>query len=462
MATNVRPPAVAGFFYPADPDELAADVDTYLAEAPDHGLSPKALIAPHAGYRYSAPIAASVYAGLHALAGRVRRVVLLGPAHRVAVRGLAVPSVGAFETPFGQIPLDSEGRAALTHLPHVVVDDEPHAPEHSLEVHLPFLQRVLGPSGPTGRGTGDFTLLPLAVGAADPAEVADVIERCWGGDETLVVISSDLSHYHDYETARRRDAETTRAIEALRSEDLHHESACGVRPVAGMLVVARQRGMRVVTLDVRSSGDTSGEKDRVVGYGSWAFLDEAPPTLADDDGRRLAELARATVEYGVRGGTAGEPRLDGLPQRLARPQAAFVTLKHRGGLRGCVGGVEAVKPLAAAVVRAASNAAFADPRFPPLSPEELPGMELSVSVLSPLERVFPADDAALLGLLRPGVDGLVLADGSTSRGVFLPQVWEQVADPAEFVTRLKQKAGLPVGHWSDTLAAYRFTVEHFE
>lgn len=448
---QVRPPAVAGFFYPADAGELAAEVDRYLAGAPDHGLTPKAVIAPHAGYRYSAPVAASVYAGLRRLRGTVRRVVLLGPAHRVPVDGMAVPSADAFETPLGAVPLDTVGRAAVASLPHVVVDDAPHAPEHSLEVHLPFLQRVLG----------DFDLLPFAVGHAGTSEIADVIERCWGGAETLVVVSSDLSHYHDYETARLLDSATTRAIEELRVDALRQESACGVRPVAGMMVVARRRGMRVTTLDVRNSGDTQGVRDRVVGYGAWAFVDDTSEALADEHGRRLVELAHDAVRAGVEGSpTAGDAELEETHARLLRLQAAFVTLKLAGRLRGCVGGVEAAHPLARAVVRAATNAAFGDPRFPALSAGELPGVALSVSVLSPLERVLARSEDELLNVLRPGVDGLVLADGA-ARGVFLPQVWGDLSEPARFLARLREKAGLATDHWSPTLAVHRFTAESF-
>ncbi|MBI2168794.1 MAG: AmmeMemoRadiSam system protein B [Actinobacteria bacterium] len=447
-----RPPAVAGFFYPGNADELASEVDRYLGGAPDHGLTPKAIIAPHAGYRYSAAVAASAYAGLKRMAGQVRRVVLLGPAHRVPVDGLAVPAVDEFETPLGTVPVDTDGRTAVAHLPHVAVDDLPHQPEHSLEVHLPFLQRLF-PAG--------FSLLPFAVGRVSPHEVADVIERCWGGEETLVVVSSDLSHYHDYDTARRLDAETTRAIEGLRAENLRGDSACGGRPVAALLLVARRRGMRVVTLDVRNSGDTQGAKDRVVGYGSWAFVEGDSEPLDEAEGCQLVDLARETVEAVANGDGQDRPAPEDLGTRLGRHQAAFVTLKQNGLLRGCVGGVEALHPVAVAVMQAARNAASADPRFPPVTPAELALITTSVAVLSPLERLTLTVEAELLALLRPGVDGLVLTEGTSARGVFLPQVWDDLTQPADFLTRLKLKAGLPADHWSPTLTAHRFTVQHF-
>ncbi len=259
-----RPPAVAGTFYPADPEDLRGAVDAFLAGAVAAGpeaAAPKALIAPHAGYVYSGPVAARAYAAVAPLRDIVTRVVLLGPSHRVALEGLALPADDAFETPLGTVPLDREACRHLLAQPGVRRLDAAHTFEHSLEVHLPFLQCVLA----------RFALVPLSVGDASAAEVDAVLEAVWGGPETLIVVSSDLSHYYDYETARRLDAETTAAIEALSPEGLGPESACGRVPARGLLVAARRHGLRVHTLDVRSSGDTAGPRDQVVGYGSYAF-----------------------------------------------------------------------------------------------------------------------------------------------------------------------------------------------
>lgn len=260
---KVRPPAVAGSFYPADAAELRADVERYLLENPALGPQPKALIAPHAGYIYSGPVAARAYnllQGKHA----IRRVVLIGPSHRVPLRGLAAPSADAFRTPFGDVPLDRNALDTLSDLPQVVTADAPHAWEHSLEVHLPFLQHALG----------DFTLVPLAVGIASPGAIAEVLNRLWDGEETLIVASSDLSHYHPYDVARRLDEETCEAILARRT-DIGGDQACGCHPVNGLLEVARRRGLSVELLDLRNSGDTAGPKDRVVGYGAFALHEPA-------------------------------------------------------------------------------------------------------------------------------------------------------------------------------------------
>jgi len=257
-----RRPAVAGQFYPGDPSALACEVHRYLDEADGNGHpAPKAIIAPHAGYVYSGPVAGTAYARLASVAGAVERVVLVGPSHRVAFRGLAIPSADVFTTPLGPIPVDHDALHAIRSLPQVVVRDDAHESEHSLEVQLPFLQEVLG----------EFDLVPIAAGEANANEVAEVLDRLWGGPETLLVISSDLSHYYDYETARRLDAVTTQAIENLRPEDLNWESACGRVGVRGMLLAAQRHGLHARTLDVRSSGDTAGPRDQVVGYGAYEF-----------------------------------------------------------------------------------------------------------------------------------------------------------------------------------------------
>jgi len=262
----IRPPAVAGLFYPAAANELARTVGTLLAAAPAsrEQAAPKAIIAPHAGYIYSGPTAARAYALLQPLRGRIRRVVLLGPTHRVAVRGLALPDADSFRTPLGDIPLDRSAMAALQDLPQVVVSDAAHAKEHSLEVHLPFLQTILE----------DFTLIPLAVGDASAAEVAQVLRLLWGGDETLVVISSDLSHFHRYADAQALDRATATAILELRT-DLDHAQACGATPVCGLTLLARELGLKSELIDLCNSGDTCGDKDRVVGYASFAFHESA-------------------------------------------------------------------------------------------------------------------------------------------------------------------------------------------
>ena len=259
---RVRQPAVAGLFYPDDPDELAELLNELLQGngAPQPTL--KALIVPHAGYVYSGAVAAAAFRLLRAEIGRVSRVVLLGPSHRIPFRGLAVPTVAAFATPLGEIPIDTPARDALLELPQIHATDAPHAEEHSLEVELPFLQKLLG----------SFNVLPIAAGDASAAEVAETLDAVWGGTDTLLVVSTDLSHYHDYETARILDRATNEAILAF-TERLGGEQACGCVGLNGFLRAARARTLRIELKDLRNSGDTAGDRARVVGYGAWAVFD---------------------------------------------------------------------------------------------------------------------------------------------------------------------------------------------
>jgi AmmeMemoRadiSam system protein B len=259
---RVRPAAVSGLFYPDDPRELDDCVRGLLQGELPQQARPKALIAPHAGYVYSGPTAATAFRLLQGAAGQIERVVLIGPSHRVPFRGLALPTVDAFATPLGRIRIDTQGRKELLDLPQVRLADAPHAPEHSLEVELPFLQVLLG----------DFALLPIAAGDATAAEVAQALERAWGDARTLLVVSTDLSHYHSYDAARQLDAATSDAVMKLAS-DFDGEQACGCIGLNGMLAAARGRHMRIRLEDLRNSGDTAGDRQRVVGYGAWSLYD---------------------------------------------------------------------------------------------------------------------------------------------------------------------------------------------
>ena len=260
--TSIRKPAVAGQFYSASAGELDATVTTLLDEAQERNTpAPKALIVPHAGYIYSGSVAASAYALLLPYRDQYQRVVLLGPSHRTPFRGLALCSADAYRTPLGDVPLDKSCIASVD-VPGVAVFDESHESEHSLEVHLPFLQAVLG----------DFRLVPIVVGDASPELVSQVLDALWGGPETLIVVSSDLSHYLNYDKARAVDAMTCRAIEKFDVERIHHDRACGATPLGGLLLAAKRHGMKVTTLDLRNSGDTAGDRSAVVGYGAWMFV----------------------------------------------------------------------------------------------------------------------------------------------------------------------------------------------
>jgi hypothetical protein len=456
---TIRRPAVAGTFYPADPDVLARTLSGLLAAAGNGAAaSPKALIAPHAGLVYSGAVAARAYARLRTARGRISRVVVIGPAHRMAFRGLALDTAEAWESPLGTVTLDDDALAALSRLPLVAPLEAAYAQEHALEVQIPFLLHMLG----------GFRLVPVLVGHAPPEAVAAVLEATWGGPETLIVVSSDLSHFLDYAAAQAIDARTAAAIDRLDPSALGPDSACGCLPISGLLLAARRRSLAIERLDLRNSADTAGLRGSVVGYGAWALTeaaeaateaaDEAAPILAH--GPLLLDLARIGLEIGFDTGRPAQLRPDAaLPDLLRAPGAAFVTLRRNGWLRGCIGSAVARRALAIDVAEHAFNAAFRDSRFPPLALAELAELEISVSVLTPPSPMRFGNERDLLAQLRPHIDGLIIGDAGRG-ALFLPSVWEEVGDPRQFLEALKVKAGLGAGHFSPTFTAQRFrTVE---
>jgi AmmeMemoRadiSam system protein B/AmmeMemoRadiSam system protein A len=447
---SVRQPAVAGTFYPADADELEKSVAANLNSPLAWDIDAKALVVPHAGHVYSGAIAGSAYASVRHLADRITRVVLLGPAHRVAFKGIAVPSADAHATPLGDIPVDWQGVAEALALPQVQLSDAAFEGEHSLEVHLPFLQRALG----------EFSLVPLLVGDAQPEGVEQVLRKLWGGPETLIVISTDLSHFHEYDAAQKLDASASRAIETFNVEGLSGELACGFRPLSGLLRAAQRLDLRPTTLDVRNSGDTAGDKSRVVGYGSYAFEYSGTARVPAKFRDPLINIAQQSIRHGIQNGNCPNVDVLGFPHPLRTLRRTFVSVHTGGKLRGCVGSLVANSPLIADVVQNAYRAAFEDKRFKPLSEEDLAETDISVSILSTPRPMTFRDEADLVAQIQPDTDGLILQDGQ-KRGIFLPVVWEQIAAPGDFLRHLKNKAGLPLDHWSDGLKVWRYTTESF-
>ena len=441
---KIRPAAVAGTFYPVEAAQLDCEVRDMLAASDSGTWRPKALIVPHAGYCYSGPVAASAYASLVSLAAQIKLVVLLGPTHRVVIRGLALPGVDAFETPLGRVEIDPAARDKISHLAQVSVSAQAHAQEHSLEVQLPFLQTLLT----------DFKVLPLVVGAASPGDVAEVLEMLWGGAETLILISSDLSHFLPYQAARKVDGLTAEEILHCKVP-ITHEQACGATPVNGLLLAARHHGLTAHLLDLRNSGDTAGSREQVVGYGAFAFT-EPLPVVADKGAILLAHARNAIAQHF---GLPTQPVSE--PAWLNEPAATFVTLTQDGQLRGCIGSLHARRPLGQDVSHNALVAALNDSRFPPLVAAELATTRIEISRLTPPQPMHFKDEAAALAQLRPGIDGIVLECGAR-HGTFLPQVWQQLPQPAQFLAELKRKAGLAADFWSPEIKLQRYRVEKWK
>ena len=452
MSASPQAAGVAGMFYPANPAELAAGVDSSLAKAAPPALSPKAVIAPHAGHIYSGDIAGAAYHLLARRKNEIKRVILLGPNHRMPVRGMALSPADSWNTPFGPLPVDRAARDALARRQGVAVTPAPFLGEHSLEVHLPFIHRALG----------DVEILPVLVGESPSDHVSSMLEMLWGGPETAIIVSSDLSHFHDYETCKTKDEETASGIERLQPAICVGDRACGYHAIHGLLDQAQRRDLRVTALDVRNSGDTRGARDRVVGYGSFAFEYAHTAQLDSGTRRTLIDLAREVVKQAaLRNGQAPRLNIKGtLPRPLLAQRATFVTLTIANQLRGCRGSLIPHRSLLFDVADNAWKSGFGDPRFPPLSAEELERLEVHISILSTPRRIPCQNEADLVRALRPDIDGLIIRDGGR-QGLLLPSVWDQIHEPAEFVRQLKRKAGMPPDHWSEAFEAYRFGTESF-
>ncbi|MGQ9654657.1 MAG: AmmeMemoRadiSam system protein B [Thermodesulfobacteriota bacterium] len=465
---SVREPVVAGQFYPADPKALREGVTGYLdqAEVVSMDGAPMALLAPHAGYVYSGQVAGWAYRQIRGLS--YNTVVVLSPSHRVPFRGVSVMSKGGYRTPLGLIDLD-EGvcKRLLEHRSLVQEIPEAHGPEHALEVQLPFLQVALGQG---------WRLVPLIIGTQDlqtARGLAEALEPVLMGTKALLVASSDLSHYHPATRAEGMDKAALRYMEKVDPEGLWEEirggkvEACGIGPILVALVMAKRAGIEKGTLlKYAHSGDVSGDRSRVVGYAAMAWSapreatgKKAPAVgvdlgLTDDEKKTLKEIARNTIEYALQGRPQPEPQVTS--PTLKEPRGAFVTLEKNNQLRGCIGMIQATKPLYQTVQEMAEAAAFRDPRFPPLGKEELADVEIEISVLTPMREIKDVSE------IQVGVHGLYIAKGP-HRGLLLPQVATDYGwDRKTFLEHTCMKAGLHAEAWKDPDARiYIFSADIF-
>jgi hypothetical protein len=451
-APDIRPAEVAGVFYPADPAILAAKVDAAFAAAPPSPFRAKMVVVPHAGVDYSGAVAARALRALDLTEG-VRRVVIFGPNHRMPLSGLAVHPAGGWSTPLGLAPVAAEALQSIRTIGGVAVDARPFAGEHSLEMPLIFLQRLIP----------GLEIAPVLVGEAAPELVEEALRRLWGGPETAICVSSDLSHFLPAAKARAKDAETRSLIEAGRWADLGPGNACGYASLKGAIRRAQGLGMRATGVAFATSDEMGGPSERVVGYGAFAFEYPGAARIGIAEQDRLVAVASASLDFAAaRGGTRPAIVVDPkLAPELTAQRAAFVTLERGGALRGCVGSLLPQRPLADDVGANAVRAGFADPRFRPLTPAELPELTIKISVLSPMAPIACRSERELIEALKPDRDGLALRDGQAA-ALFLPSVWREVPSPVDFVRLLKRKMGVAPDHWSPTLVAWRFSTECFE
>jgi len=465
--TKVRGPAVAGMFYPAGEKKLANMVDGLLGGAKGLGIQGlRAMICPHAGYRFSGKTAA---AGYKQLVGRdIRTAIVLAPSHYAdGYRGASIPDVEAYRTPLGDIELSplagkliaggsfvskpdcrvrrpSWWRQARKELPPFG-QDTPHTWEHSLEVQLPLLQRTLK----------DFQLVPAVLRDADTEAMARELAK-HAGKDTIIIASSDLSHHNPYDAAKKMDSDCVDKICKLDIEAMSSQSACGAEPILTLMRLAKLKGWKTRLLDACNSGDVTGDTSSVVGYATIAFFDpsasDGPPAdghrdiYGPDERKQLMKLARRALIDTANGKAPPKPNTTVVLKQLLDPKACFVTLKKSGRLAGCIGGFFPRRPLYEEVIDMAVSAASKDPRFSPVKPDELDKIEIEISVLTvprPLEFDSPDD---LLARLRPHVDGVILRKGR-HQSTYLPQVWAQIPDKEVFLSKLSHKAGMAPDEW---------------
>jgi MEMO1 family protein len=455
---RVREPAVAGLFYPKDKAALSQTLDGLLANATPHTIEGelRALICPHAGYPYSGPVAATAY---KLLVGReFQTVVLLAVSHYAAFAGASVANADVYRTPLGDVPVSPKARELAKTNPFVLEprclvqrpqwssqashpeppagEDTPETWEHSGEVQVPFLQKTLK----------NFTLVPVVTGEADPEKMARVLAG-QVDDKTLVIASTDLSHYHPYNEARAKDKVTTDAIVNLDIDRMTSSGdACGKMPVLALMYLAKQKGWKATLLDYRNSGDTAGNKDAVVGYAAIAFYEPRQQSFTTPERKLLLEMARRTLREVVKTGKLPDVATAAFPTQFTEKKGCFVTLTERGQLRGCIGHIVPQEALYKAIMDNAQSAALHDYRFTPVQPDELDKIEIEVSVLTVPEPLAFSSPDDLLNKLQPHKDGVVLQIGRRG-ATYLPQVWEQIPDKVHFMDSLAQKAGCEPDAW---------------
>lgn len=450
-AGTVHPAQVAGLFYPADAAKLKVTLDRALASAPASPFRAKMIVAPHAGIDYCAGVAARAVAALDT-STPLKRIVILGPNHRVALNGAAIHPAEAWSTPLGVLRVAREALTEAAAIEGVRFDAAPFEDEHSLEMPLLYLQRRFP----------DVEIAPVLIGDCPPETVEAVLGQLWGGPETAICISSDLSHFLARDAARSKDARTRALIETGSWGEIGSAEACGYASLRGALRRAAALRMRVTGIGFATSDQAGGPVDRVVGYGAFAFEYPGAARLPEADRSSLVALASAALaQAAVNGGAVPDIVAEGTASiALLAHRATFVTLERDGALRGCIGSPRPHRPLAGDVAVNAVRAGFADPRFPPLARQDLAGLEIKVSILSPMSPIPCRSEAELLAALRPDRDGLMLRDGPAG-ALFLPSVWRDVAEPAAFVRQLKRKMGREPGAWGPGMQALRFETESF-
>ena len=448
----MRQPAMAGRFYPGTPEALWSEAEACISKGTSgwrpEGSVPRAIISPHAGYRFSGWLSGAAWRST--ARGRPQTIVVLSPSHAHAFDGIALPSQKGYAMPGFDVMIDRAAANGLVRAGLAHVEDAAHDREHGIETQLPFLRRL----------HPDARVVPLVIGQAQPGQVAAAIDFLAEAVQPLFVLSSDLSHFLPHTEAETKDAETAKMLETGKGTTLTSQHACGAAAITGFLSSKIGRHLRLTRLAMASSADVTGDESRTVGYGAWALFDTTEDVIIPRHREMLLKAARQTLVSRATRGTPPEVNAESFPQSLRGHAASFITVQQDGRLRGCIGSLASHQPLIRDVVENTVKAGFADPRFKPVRSEELTSLRVKIAVLSPSAPLSFETEDDLIAQLEPQRDGLILSDAG-KRGVFLPMVWDSLPDPAEFLAGLKVKAGLPKDHWSATMKVHRFRAESF-
>ncbi|MBE6467525.1 MAG: AmmeMemoRadiSam system protein B [Alphaproteobacteria bacterium] len=458
----IREAAVAGVFYPADTYQLNSDINGYIEHiSNENSGKPKILIVPHAGYKYSAQVAASAFKKIQPFKNKFKKIFLLGPSHRVRVNGVALAMEKSFRTPLGIVKTDLSIANQLDQTSTFYFNSNAHRKEHSLEVIIPFLQKTLD----------NFQIIPMVYGSVNPEDVARILQPHLEREDSLLIISADLSHYLDYTTAQQEDKKTAEKIK--KGEPLLEHQSCGATGINTAMILAKDFALVPHLLDMANSGDTAGDKDRVVGYGAWAFEEDKQPETLDSieleeknlhnftrhNKDAILKIVKTALYEAVMNNNTYSPKREDFDNVMFNKGATFVTLEKNNKLRGCIGSILPVNAVADDLAKNTILAALNDSRFKPVSKKELPKITYKISFLTSFVPIKFSSYDDLLTKIEPYIDGILIKDGKR-QGIYLPSVWELISDKHEFMNQLKIKAGLSPSYWSDKIEVYKFrTVE---
>lgn len=441
---KIKKPSVAGQFYTADKDELAASIESFVVNSQkDCSYESRAVIVPHAGHMYSGALAAR---GYQYLKRNIETLIIFAPAHRYAVETFAVPTDDAWQIPTGELKINKEMVKEIQNMGGEYCD-EAFLNEHSIEVQLPFIKQFMP----------ETLIVPVLIGGSSYHDISAVIKKYWDNEKVGFVISSDLSHFRNKQEASRIDNATADMIENLIADNMMPEQACGYKAICGLIDFAKEKGFSLMRVGMTDSSEKSGDTTSVVGYGSWYLAEQDKcEYLKEYFAETLLNLCKVSIKSQIE---KVNVKVENYPRALETKTACFVTLNIEENLRGCIGSIIAVEPLIVNICKNARNAAFNDPRFTPVQANELEKISISVSLLSHPVRMCFKDENDLLEQLKPGVDGLIIKDAGR-QAVYLPEVWHQLPEKEQFLNSLKQKAGLAPDWFSDTFEAYRFTTSY--